>query len=183
MQNLFDIIRFLRKKIISFISPIKRRWLFFVFVLIIFGEAGFIFFTLKELNLTVYYQLPYLKENLITLENNTLVSISTPLMPENKESLKIRIIATAYSSTPWETDGDPHITAAGTWVREGIIANNLLPFGTQIKLPEIYGDKIFVVEDRMAKKKGYYHVDIWFPSYWEAKEFGAKTTYMEILEG
>jgi 3D (Asp-Asp-Asp) domain-containing protein len=49
-------------------------------------------------------------------------------------------------------------------------------------LPEIYGDKIFVVEDRMHSRKGYYHVDIWQSTYTEAKDFGAKRTYIEVLE-
>ncbi|RLC35094.1 MAG: hypothetical protein DRZ76_01140 [Candidatus Nealsonbacteria bacterium] len=103
-------------------------------------------------------------------------------MPEPKVKDKVRVVVTAYSSTPEETDADPFITAAGTRVRDGIIANNLLPFGTMVRLPELYGEKIFVVEDRMNPKKGYYHFDIWFPSYWEAKNFGAKNTYVEILE-
>ena len=92
------------------------------------------------------------------------------------------MIVTAYSSTPFETDSDPFITAAGTQVRDGIIANNLLPFGTKIRLPELYGEKVFIVEDRMSWKKGPYHFDIWFPSHWEAKKFGAQRTYLEILE-
>ncbi len=116
----------------------------------------------------------------LTLEDNSLLS-SSPL-PEPKVKDKVRVVVTAYSSTPEETDADPFITAAGTRVRDGIIANNLLPFGTMVRLPELYGEKIFVVEDRMNPKKGYYHFDIWFPSYWEAKNFGAKNTYVEILE-
>ena len=117
---------------------------------------------------------------LSTVQGNSLLA-NSPL-PEPKVVQKIRVVATAYSSTVFETDSDPFITAAGTWVRDGIIANNLFPFGTKIRIPELYGDKVFVVEDRMNSKKGYYHIDIWFPSYWEAKEFGAKFTYVEILE-
>jgi len=117
---------------------------------------------------------------LLILENNSLLP-SSPL-PEPKVKSRIKVVVTAYSSTPFETDNDPFVTAAGTPVREGIIANNFLPFGTKVRLPELYGDKIFIVEDRMNPKKGYYHFDIWFPSYWEAKSFGAKNTYVEILE-
>jgi len=121
-------------------------------------------------------------EGLNLIEGNSLVAISNPLNPAPPIVRKIKVIVTAYSSSPWETDGDPYITAAGTWVRDGIIANNYLPFGTKVRIPELYGDKIFVVEDRMSWKKGNYHIDIWFPSYWEAKSFGAKTTHIEILE-
>ena len=121
-------------------------------------------------------------DKLVILEGNTLLAISNPSNPEPKITKKLAVIVTAYSSTVWETDDDPYLTAAGTWVRDGIIANNILPFGTKVRLPEIYGDKIFVVEDRMSWKKGNYHIDVWLPSYWEAKSFGAKQTYIEILE-
>ena len=121
--------------------------------------------------------------NLATIEGNSLLPIANPANPEKPTVRKIRVVITGYSSTLEETDGSPFITAAGTWVREGIVANNLLPFGTKVKIPELYGDKVFVVEDRMHWRKGYYHIDIWFPSYWEAKNFGAKRTYIEILEG
>lgn len=122
-------------------------------------------------------------ENLALIQENSFLPIADPAGPEPRVIRRIRVVVTAYSSSPWETDCTPYITAAGTRVREGIIANNLLSFGTEIKIPEIYGDKIFVVEDRMHWKKGNYHVDIWFPSYWEAKNFGAKITYIEVLEG
>ena len=122
-----------------------------------------------------------LSENLTIVQGNSLLAATNPLSSDSQIK-KVRVVVTAYSSSPWETDNNPFLTAAGTWVRDGIVANNLLPFGTKIRLPELYGDKIFVVEDRMNRKKGYYHLDIWFPSYWEAKNFGAKTTYVEILE-
>ena len=118
--------------------------------------------------------------SLPTIQGNSIIAISS--MPEIKITRKIKVVTTAYSSTTWQTDSTPFITAAGTYVRDGIVANNLLPFGTKVRLPEIYGDKIFVVEDRMHWKKGYYHIDIWFASYSEAKNFGIKRTYLEILE-
>jgi len=122
------------------------------------------------------------EEKLAIFSGNTLLPIASPLNPEPQTAKSLAVVVTAYSSTVWQTDDTPFVTAAGTQVREGIIANNLLPFGTKVRLPEIYGDKIFVVEDRMNSRKGYYHVDIWFPSYWEAKNFGAKRTYIEVLE-
>jgi len=121
-------------------------------------------------------------ERLAMIEENSLLAIASPSDPEPQVTQKIKVVITAYSSSPQETDDNPYITAAGTWVREGIVANNMLPFGTKIRIPEIYGDKVFIVEDRMHWKKGYYHVDIWFASYKEAKDFGAKTTFIEVLE-
>jgi 3D (Asp-Asp-Asp) domain-containing protein len=120
-------------------------------------------------------------ERLAMVGGNSLLPISSPSEPD-QVARKIKVVVTAYSSTPAQTDDNPYITAAGTWVREGIVANNMLPFGTKIRIPEIYGDKVFIVEDRMHWKKGYYHVDIWFASYGEAKDFGAKTTFIEVLE-
>ena len=121
--------------------------------------------------------------NLVIIEGNSLAPIAHLFTPKSQSVRRIKVVVTAYSSTSWETDGDPYITAAGTWVRDGIVANNYLPLGTKIRMPEIFGEKVFVVEDRMSWKKGNYQVDIWFPNYWEALNFGAKRTYIEILEG
>lgn len=123
------------------------------------------------------------KGKLTFLGNNTLVSMFSPVGPEFKVIKKIPVVITAYSSTPEETDNTPFITAAGTHVRNGVIANNYFDFGTKIKIPELYGEKIFIVEDRMSWKKGSYQIDIWFPSHREAENFGAKRTYIEVLEG
>jgi len=123
----------------------------------------------------------------VVIQGNSLLPLSNQqttyptIVEENVK--RIPVLVTAYSSSPWETDENPYITAAGTQVRQGVVASNLLPIGTKVRLPELYGDRVFVVEDRMNPKKGIYQLDIWFPSYWEAKIFGAKKTYMEVLEG
>lgn len=116
------------------------------------------------------------------IQENTLVAVSNPNIPDPDVVRKINVVVTAYSSTVEETDDTPDITALGTHVKDGIIANNSLPFGTKVRIPELYGDKVFTVEDRMSWKKGDYHFDIWFPSYEEAKNFGAEWTYIEILK-
>jgi len=118
---------------------------------------------------------------LALLEENSLIPLSGPSNPEPKVLQKVPVIITAYSSTSWETDNDPYLTAAGTQVQDGVVANNYFPFGTKIKVPEIFGDKVFTVEDRMNWKKSDYHIDIWFASYWDALNFGAKETYIEVL--
>lgn len=108
-----------------------------------------------------------------------------PAPPSNKYSAApakqtFIVTATAYSSTPDQTDDTPFVTALNTRVRDGIVAANFLPFGTEIRIPDIYGDKIFVVEDRMNKR--YWHrVDIWFPERQMAKEFGVKQIRIEII--
>ena len=94
----------------------------------------------------------------------------------------IKMLITAYSSSVDETDNTPNITANGSKVYDGVVANNYLPFGAKIRMPELYGEKVFTVEDRMHKRKGKYQVDIWMASKKEAKNFGAKLTNIEILE-
>ena len=115
------------------------------------------------------------------LQGNTLLAVSDPV-GEFKLVQKLKMVITAYSSTIWQTDSTPFTTASGSKVRNGIAANNLLPFGTKIRIPELYGDKIFTVEDRMNARKSDYHLDLWFPEYEQALKFGAKRTFVEILE-
>ena len=93
----------------------------------------------------------------------------------------IQVLISAYSSTPDQTDDTPFITASGKHVGDGIIANNMLPFGTKIRIPKLYGDKIFTVEDRMNKKKSDYHIDIWMADRPSAINFGIKTADIEVL--
>jgi 3D (Asp-Asp-Asp) domain-containing protein len=97
----------------------------------------------------------------------------------------IKMVVTAYSSTEDQTDDTPFITASNKKVRDGIIAINGLPFGTRVRIPELYGygDNTFVVEDRLHQRKGKYHADIWMADYEKAKEFGVKwNVNVEILE-
>ncbi len=90
------------------------------------------------------------------------------------------VSASAYSSEVWQTDSTPFITASNTHVRDGVVAANFLPFGTLIRIPELYGDKIFIVEDRMNSRY-WYNVDVWFADTPLAKAFGRKTVTIEVL--
>lgn len=83
-----------------------------------------------------------------------------------------KVWLTAYSSTLDQTDSTPFITASGERVRDGIIATNIFSFGTKIKIPSLFGDKIFTVKDRMSARKRN-GVDIWMPTRAEALDFGA----------
>lgn len=122
------------------------------------------------------------ENNFFVSSGNTLLSFESPLKPRIKIIKRIRVFVTGYSSSIDETDDTPEITASGNRVRDGICANNLLPFHTKIRLPELFGNKIFSVEDRMSPDKSLYHVDIWFPTKEEALKFGAKLTYLEIIK-
>ncbi len=93
---------------------------------------------------------------------------------------KVTVI-TAYSSSYDETDGNPFVTASGTHVRDGVVAANFLKIGTKVQIPALYGDKVFVVEDRMASYNNG-KVDIWMPSKAQALQFGVKRTEIVVLE-
>jgi len=111
--------------------------------------------------------------------NDTFFTAVNSLQP----SIETRkIIVTAYSSTPDQTDDSPFITASGVWVYDGIVASNFLPFGTKVRFPELFRDKIFTVDDKMHNRFTDTRVDIWFADRESAKEFGIKETIMEILE-
>ncbi|OGN05453.1 MAG: hypothetical protein A3B99_01270 [Candidatus Yanofskybacteria bacterium RIFCSPHIGHO2_02_FULL_44_12b] len=107
--------------------------------------------------------------------------------PELKVVKTHTVRATGYSSTPDQTDSTPFITASGAYVRDGIIAANFyvngrrVPFGTLVRIPEIYGDKVFVVEDRMNARYTN-NIDIWFPERNLAKTFGSKRVVIEIVQ-
>ncbi|MFC1700718.1 hypothetical protein ACFLZ0_01075 [Patescibacteria group bacterium] len=126
-------------------------------------------------------------ENIVRLFDSKLVAFQghalvqqvnpyTPVVVSNR-----LVVITAYSSTPDQTDSTPFITAKGTYVRDGIIACNFLSFGTKVKIPYLFGDKIFVVEDRMALKNSH-KIDIWFETREQAKQFGVKAAKIEILK-
>lgn len=136
---------------------------------------------LEESLASSVYNWQNLGKNLAALQENSLFSITNPPGSGPKIVKEIAVISTGYSSSVDQTDSTPFITASGTQVRDGIVAANFLPFGTKIRLPALYGDKIFVVEDRMHPRKRY-QVDIWFSSREAAINFGAERTYIEVLE-
>ena len=94
---------------------------------------------------------------------------------------KLVAVITAYSSTVDQCDDDPFIAASGKHVYDGMIAPNFLPFGTKIKIPSLYGDKIFTVDDRMNARYGYGRIDIWMDApRSEVNAFGVKRVEVEI---
>ena len=107
-----------------------------------------------------------------------LKAYNVPLQPVRKIN---QVVITAYSSTIEETDDSPFVTANGTTVRDGIVAANFLSFGTKIQIPAIFGDKTFIVEDRMAPKNNG-KVDIWFSDKKSALKFGVKIAEIVVVE-
>ncbi len=119
-----------------------------------------------------------IENDLATIKGVALVSANLPLIGVSRV---YETIVTAYSSSVDETDDTPFLTASGEYVRDGIVAANFLPFGTRIRIPEVFGNKIFIVKDRMAAKHAE-KVDIWFQSKDLAKTFGKKKLNVEVLD-
>jgi 3D (Asp-Asp-Asp) domain-containing protein len=163
----------------------KQNFTIILFAVIIFSFSALIL-TIDAKSDNTNLAQSSISEKSYSLESNTLAVFSNKEdrdedadQPKHK---KIKVIITAYSSTVWQTDDTPFITANGSTVRDGIVANNMLPFGTELKIPELYGNKVFTVEDRMHSRISDYQFDIWFPTLEEAKEFGVKETYIEVTE-
>lgn len=91
---------------------------------------------------------------------------------------------TAYTSEVAQTDNSPCTTANGFNVCEhGVedtIAANFLKFGTKVRIPELFGNRVFVVRDRMNKRHPD-RLDVWFKNKNEAIKFGIKTARVEVV--
>lgn len=92
---------------------------------------------------------------------------------------------TAYNSEAGQTDASPCITANGFNVcKNGIedtIAANFLPLGSKVKIPELFGDRVFIVRDRMNKRFSN-RVDVWMIEKPAAVKFGVKVAKIEVLK-
>jgi len=97
--------------------------------------------------------------------------------------------ATAYTSSPEETKpDDPFTTADGTHTHDGVLAANFLPFNSKVRIPELFGDKIFTVHDRMNARfndRARYlpRVDVWMEKKPDMRQFGIhRKITIEVIE-
>lgn len=96
--------------------------------------------------------------------------------PKREPTLRTAMTTvTAYSSAPNQTDGTPFVTADGSCVNDGVIAANFLKIGTRVRLPDLFGDKIFEVHDRMNERY-FNRIDVWMKDIKDARQFGLKRT-------
>lgn len=107
-------------------------------------------------------------------------SLRLPVAGDRAPRLVVQVLVTAYSSTPDQTDDTPFTTANGTTVHTGVVAANWLPFGAHVRLPDHFGDQMFVVEDRMNQRFAK-RLDIWMPTREEAVAWGARYVTVEVL--
>jgi 3D (Asp-Asp-Asp) domain-containing protein len=61
-----------------------------------------------------------------------------------------------------------------------VIAANFLKFGTKVRIPELFGDRVFTVQDRMNRRFPN-HVDVWMKDRGQAINFGVQKAQIEIL--
>jgi len=91
---------------------------------------------------------------------------------------------TAYTSEAAQTDASPCITANGFNVCvhgiEDTVAANFLPFGTKVRIPDMFGERIFIVRDRMNRRYPD-RVDVWFKEKPAAMQFGIRTLRVEVV--
>lgn len=117
----------------------------------------------------------YSEESGLFVQGNSLIVPSNPSsLPSSRR--KLNVILTAYSSSHDETWGDPLVTASGEIARNGVVANNCLPFGTIVEINGMH----FEVLDRKNSRYGCEWFDIWQPSKRDALNFGIKRDYVKI---
>ncbi|GEM_PF-1455440 len=111
----------------------------------------------------------------------------SPPKTEKKEEVLRSFFGTitAYNSEVSQCDSSPCITANGYNVckygLEDTVAVNHLSFGTKVKIPEIFGDRVFIVRDRMNAKHSN-RLDIWMLDKEKALNFGIKRAKIEVVE-
>jgi 3D (Asp-Asp-Asp) domain-containing protein len=86
-------------------------------------------------------------------------------------------IFTEYTATVSQTDSTPTITASNQRIREGIVANNCLPFGTRIRV----NNNTYVIQDRMNQRYGCEDFDIYVKKYSQARHFGRRALKYEVI--
>jgi len=109
-------------------------------------------------------------------------------LPQNNDweviSTSFRVI-TAYNSEAAQCDSSPCITANGfnlcTYGVEDSIAANFLPFGTKVRIPDLFGQRVFLVRDRMHTRYSD-RIDVWMVDKQEAIRFGVKVAKIEVLD-
>jgi 3D (Asp-Asp-Asp) domain-containing protein len=136
-------------------------------------------------------QTPVIKApaELIATSSSVTVASSTSKVVATTSPLKVirtsKHVMTAYNSEVGQTDDDPCTTANGYNLckndKEDSIAANFLKFGTKVRIPELFGDRIFVVRDRMNARHAT-RVDVWMKHHDDAMKFGVKYATIEVLQ-
>lgn len=155
--------------------------------------VGIFFFSFVDTYFEARYASQFssdVNDSILLIQGISLLSLSTISVPPAGYTIKevYSLDITGYSSTHDQTDAEPYINAANRNVRWGTVATNFpnreeaLSFGTKVRIPELFAAQVFVVEDRM-NKRFVDRIDIWFPSTYQASEFGVhRNIIVEVLE-
>jgi 3D (Asp-Asp-Asp) domain-containing protein len=96
-----------------------------------------------------------------------------------RQSFRARL--TAYTNQPPGNGAHGYLTRSGTPVRWGVVAVDpqLIPLGSRIAIEGF--DDVFIAEDTGGAVRGA-HVDIYFPDYYSALQFGVQYRTIAVLD-
>jgi 3D (Asp-Asp-Asp) domain-containing protein len=184
-------------------KKIKKRQLFFVLTCLILAnialtskpamadesdKGDFAEYKLDLSVLTSYKDefIKMLNPEVLLFEKNNPVRNYLPENEDSKVAYTTKIVFTAYNSEVGQCDDSPCITANGFNVckhdKEDTIAMNGIKMGTKIRIPDLFGDRVFVVRDRMNARYDSSRADIWMKDKTAARQFGVKVAKVEILK-
>ena len=156
-------------------SPIESALISLTVLVLVYGAMPYSVFAAEDSE----PDLAAIAVQIEAMQNSFRSHGTLPTADERGPAYTMQVSATAYNSLPGQTDDTPFTTASGTRTRHGVIAANFLPIGTRIKIPELYGDQVFMVEDRMNPRY-WEKIDIWMESYQEAIAFGHQSLTIEV---
>lgn len=169
-------------------APLRRQASNLSLVVFVAVVAAYVLFP-KLANADMEFESLMLNDETISLiiasmQNETQEYGRLPVAQEAPARRQYTISMTAYTSDVAQTDNSPCTTASGLNIcernMENIVAANFLPLGTRVKIPELYGDRVFYVEDRMNKRYNY-KMDIWMKDLSDAKVFGVQYVTIEVF--
>lgn len=143
-------------------------WVLVVFLISI------VTFSIFSDNYKISSFLPFLKSTELSEK-----VIATKIKEVEKKVHWYYFVASGYSADD-PVQGTDNVTATGKEVRAGIIAvdPDVIPLGTRIEIKDM---GFFTAEDTGGKIKGN-RIDIYFDSKKEAKEFGKKGVWVNIID-
>ncbi|KKQ57243.1 MAG: hypothetical protein US74_C0006G0026 [Parcubacteria group bacterium GW2011_GWA2_38_13] len=170
---------------IQLLRKMNKNWLNIIIFAVVAFQWNFSYFHF------VYAYYPNLDKKIVIADANPQIlqaykdEIARKIAYEKEIKYRKIIPITAYSSTVDQCDSTPCITANGYNLcennKENVIATNFLPFGTKIRIPKQFGDRVFTVQDRMNARY-YYRADVWMQTREKATTFGIKYTEIEVLK-
>lgn len=169
-------------------APIRRQASSLSLVVFVAVIAAYVLFP-KLANADMEFESLVLGDETVSMiidsmQNETEAYGRLPVSDDAVARRQFIIPMTAYTSDVAQTDATPCTTASGLDVcernMENVVAANFLPLGTRVKIPELYGDRIFYVEDRMNKRYNY-KMDVWMKDLADAKAFGVKYVTVEVF--